>query len=361
MYATIKGSLTENDGVVSGFSQSNYLITQDVFPLQSTNFEIVTRIKNTATDSNERCFVSSRYRTAFIIGTTRVSANTFTFRLYGGNSTGTGASWNKASEQITIDETQFFDVKFTYNGTEYALYVNGTKIISYTSSTALYGNDYMYYGKWDAGSNTNIFVGSIDLNNSYIKLGSTKYNLQAVVGYTVVGSPTITDGVVSGFNSTASGGASNDYITLPSFTLNSDDDFDFVCRGNYQRVSASQYFFYSQHFGIYHSGTNTLQFVVVDSGGANKYLNGDFTPSGDFVYVRITKVGNIYTTYASDDGKIWTQLNSSTTITPATTRTSTNNRFGMSSGGYSIFNGSIDLNNTYIKINNKLWFNGQQS
>jgi len=151
------------------------------------------------------------------------------------------------------------------------------------------------------------------------------------------------------------------YITLPNFTLNADDDFEFVCRGNYERVSYSQYFFYSQHFGIYHSDTNTLQFIVVDSGGANKYLNGNFTPGGDFVYVRITKVGNRYTTFASNDGKIWTQLNTSTTITPATTRTSTNNRFGTSSGGYSLFTGEIDLNNTYIKINNKLWFNGQQA
>lgn len=43
--------------------------------------------------------------------------------------------------------------------------------------------------------------GSIDLNQSYIKINNTKYRLQAVVGYTVVGSPTIVDGVASGFSS----------------------------------------------------------------------------------------------------------------------------------------------------------------
>jgi len=351
MYATIKGSLTENDGVFSGFSQSNYLITQDVFPLQSTNFEIVTRIKNTATDSNERYFVSSRYRTAFIIGTTRVSANTFTFRLYGGNSTGTGAGWNKASEQITIDETQFFDVKFTYNGTEYALYVNGTKIISYTSSTALYGNDYMYYGKWDTGSNTNVFVGSIDLNNSYIKLGSTKYKLQAVVGYTVVGSPTITDGVVSGFSR-------GNYLSLPQ-NLESDNlemVIDFTTGNSitqYETIFLNRSIFdlevnISGRLTSYNWETSSYYIVILET---------DYLVNTNYK-VKIKRSGNTISFAYSKNGGAFIDRGSFTI-----TKTATNLPcFGNSSVNLSrYFNGSINMNNTYIKTNNKLWFNGQQA
>ena len=168
---TIVGSPTITDGVVSGFTTSNYLETQGNFPLQANNFEIFTRIKDTATNDTTRYCVAGNARTSFIIGIKRNSANTFTFILYGGNSTGTGQDWNKKSEQITIDETQFFDVKFTYNGSEYALYINGTKIISYTSTTALYGNAPVSFGRWNY-TDVGVFVGEIDINNTYFKVNN---------------------------------------------------------------------------------------------------------------------------------------------------------------------------------------------
>lgn len=359
MYAIIQGSPTQSSyGVFSGFSGTNYLAIQEPFKINAnTVAEFVFKI-NISSIASGYSFFGTLNSYGLLIS----MSNAGRLSLYIGD----GSSWNIASGILTTSvlstDTDYF-VKLIFNKQSVSLLIS-TDGIAYTGATTTItlNQEYVYDLCYGIGRITGTyFRGSIDLNNSYIKLGSTKYNLQAVVGYTVVGSPTIVDGVASGFNSTASGGASNDYITLPNFTLNADDDFEFVCRGNYERVSYSQYFFYSQHFGIYHSGTNTLQFIVVDSGGANKYLNGDFTPSGDFVYVRITKVGNRYTTFASNDGKIWTQLNTSTTITPATTRISTNNRFGTSSGGYSLFTGEIDLNNTYIKINNKLWFNGQQA
>lgn len=356
LYPVIKGSLTDTDGIISGFVDTggNYLQVNNISSLASA-------------DSWEICLYLTNSAKEYIIGTDKqriITVSRQTGKIYLSSD---GSNWDIASGvgSGSLPSTCYARIRFT--GTKYIFdystdKVNWTVCAEVSSSIKIYAPSYLRIGAWWTGSTyTTNFSGTINLDKSSIKIGSTKYKLQAVVGYTVVGSPTIVDGVVSGFNSTASGGASNDYITLPNFTLNADDDFEFVCRGNYERVSYSQYFFYSQHFGIYHSDTNTLQFIVVDSGGANKYLNGNFTPSGDFVYVRITKVGNKYTTFASNDGKIWTQLNFSTTITPATTRTSTNNRFGTSSGGYHLFTGEIDLNNTYIKINGKLWFNGQQS
>ena len=168
---TVVGSPTITDGVVSGFSTSDYIRTPN-FPLQPTNFEIATRIKNTITTTGNRYFIAGQARTSFIIGIDRRESNTFSFLLYGGSADGTSANWSKASSRITIDETKFFDVKFTYNGTEYALYVNGVKIISHTSTTALYGNAPIYYGLWNIGGSGGVFVGEIDLNNTYIKINN---------------------------------------------------------------------------------------------------------------------------------------------------------------------------------------------
>ena len=59
MYATIKGSLTENDGVFSGFAYNNYLATQEIFDY-SKDFEIVLKI-NTGTIEGQNQLIRNNY------------------------------------------------------------------------------------------------------------------------------------------------------------------------------------------------------------------------------------------------------------------------------------------------------------
>ena len=356
MYATIKGTLTENDGVFSGFSQSNYLITQSAFPLQPAKFEIFVKIKNTATDNNERYFVAGQYRTSFIIGITKVSANTFTFKLYGGNADGTGAGWNKTSEQITIDETQFFGVKFSYDGSEYALYVNGIKIISYLSTTRLYGNAPIYFGKWSSGGNTNIFVGEIDLNNSYIKLGSTKYNLQAVVGYTVVGSPTITDGVVSGFSS-----ANYLKINVPSDIYYNTFELGVKFKTTDNSISQRLFINAGNLYITIGSGILSLNYYNTSNNWSSRN-SGSLSNNNWYWYkIKFDIINKFLIAERSTDGINYTQVLNSQDIS------NINENIRIKASGIAFCDQDnnqyteLGISDTYIKVNNKLWFNGQQA
>ena len=173
---TVVGNPTIVDGVVSGFSGSNYLKTAQNFPLQPTNFEINVKIKNETSDSNIRYVVGGQSRTSFIVSMQRNAENTFTFTIYGGNADGTSADWYNQSNQITLSETNWIYLKFKFNGKEYALYVsqdniNYAKVASYTTTQLLYGNAPIFFGRWASGD-TAAFNGSIDLNSTNIKINN---------------------------------------------------------------------------------------------------------------------------------------------------------------------------------------------
>jgi hypothetical protein len=357
MYALIQGTPTVQDGRVSGFSSSNYLQSQNNFPLQSTNFELKLRIKVETVETNQKYVAGGKGRTSFIIGITRNSQNTFVFNLYGGNADGTAAGWNKASSEITIDETQFFDVKFAYNGTEYSLYVNDTKVINYLSSTTLYGNAPFGIGKWLSSGSASVFAGTIDLNRSYIKIDDTKYNLQAVVGYTIVGSPTITNGIASRFSA-------SDYLQVAQTT-------NLVSKNNYEiqveviltsNTPAGAVFSVSSAYvdGIQFNN-NKFRFQARESDGSTRfYIDSSYILQTNKTYICNVKrkENSITMTLYEDSILVETVYKDLTNIT--FNQANLNYRLGQNNFTY-LENANIILNNTYIKVNNKLWFNGLEA
>ena len=368
MYATIKGTLTENNGVFSGFSASNYLEV-NYTPQNINNYEL--GVKFTLGNS-----VSS---TQTIIG--QKSTNVHTPQLAIDSSRKLFFSFPNASHSwVSVNTTYALNIDTTY---EAKMIWTGNKVYAYLKSNSVWelvGESDLVTNGWDEpiliGLDTglNAWGGSIDLNNSYIKLGSTKYNLQAVVGYTVVGSPTITDGVVSGiyysYNS-----ADNRFVKISQqLSATSITNFEIVVRVNIPTTTfAWKNIFYSSSISAQPADTTNTMFLRVNPTNGVLQFSPNFTYDVNNIfsftnnisldtwkYVKISYSDGVYSFYYSSDGTIWT-LDSSHTLSVQIVN-SKYLFFGCSGISPNVtFDGSIDLNETYIKINNKLWFNGQQA
>ena len=362
MYATIKGTLTENDGVFSGFSTSNYLEVQGLYDF-SQPFEIKTKIHLNSNPSASS-FISIKGDVGYVvilIGSTRAIG------VYMDANDGTSLSNGNVTPNYTIPTNTDVFLKFVFTGTEYALYIstddsNYTKYLVATSSKVIGNNNTIILGANPPSQSFS--TGSIDLNQSYIKLGSTKYNLQAVVGYTVVGSPTITDGVVSGFSA-------SDYLRLQGFEINTDYEIGTKIIVNnlesaIRNIIGSQFVYSKYGFTI---STNNKPYSSI------RYeLNGTYTNITSLIdlvlqpntiyYLKAILKNNTYQAFLSTDKVNWIEGNianvpeGATIVSPNTFQ---NQAGRLTFGGgtqYTTFDGSIYLNETYIKLNNKLWFNG---
>lgn len=221
MYATIKGTLTENDGVFSGFSDTNYLFLQQVIT-EENNLEI--KIKFITGND----ITSSQYPMAWssvVNGSNRSGGFYISNGKYGivARDT-TDTNYQRTGGTINTNTSYFGKIIFNLATKNFKVGIS-TDDVNYTygidiilSGNLAPMNRYIWFGR--AIPDNYYFSGSIDLPNSYIKLGATKYNLQAVVGYTKVGSPTIVDGVVSGFSV-------DDYLKIDEAFIDTGEDLKF--------------------------------------------------------------------------------------------------------------------------------------
>lgn len=163
---------------------------------------------------------------------------------------------------------------------------------------------------------------------------------QGPVEYTVVGSPTIVDGVV-----TSAGG--NNYLTFPqNFDLDN-NEVDIVWKGNGSiiRVSSSDY---TAAIQVFLSSSNQYILYVNDVATNVKFY---YNPSFPYNRLYKNKEGTSYTFYNSADGKEWVSR-STQNFSPAISGSTTNIRFC-----FTVVSGnSIDLKETYIKVNGDAWF-----
>lgn len=345
MYATIKGTLTENDGVFSGFSVSNYLQIQDTFNLQDIK-EIVVKINLPSSALNK-----SKYEFILVKGNFRISC--YSYATYFGASGVDVAGVGNIAFGINFQPDTDYWLKYKNDGVNCscAYSTDGTTWVaggSKSASTISSSTSITYLG---LRNDTSVyFDGSIDLNNSYIKLGATKYNLQAVVGYTIVGSPTITDGVVSGFSS-------SDYLRIPRYNDIESANFEMCIK--YSNISVTGHRIFQ--FGTI--STNACQLRTLSTGAifydtsTKRYTTNKTIDDYNYVKLKTTNgLENNVEIFVSADGVFWEK----TTLTETTnTLTFSNNVIVLGRGIDN--NATIDLNKTYIKINNKLWFNGQQA
>lgn len=210
------------------------------------------------------------------------------------------------------------------------------------------------------------------------------YKARGSVFYTVVGSPTIVDGVVSGITN------ARDYVRttaiLPS-VINSFEGCFKVKRGSaggfcimYSHKSGfSQYYAFALNYAVKESTSYTAfwRYKPATSnpgeiGRVSVPLRGtNGTLAQEWYWIKITmgpgsETGKfVYSYYDSTDGENWDLLASKEDTYQMTGDdlslldfvSNPNNSAGSTSN---IVN-EIDLNHTYIKINNKLWFGRQQA
>jgi hypothetical protein len=248
-------------------------------------------------------------------------------------------------------------------------YNNGTGYVKITYAVVSTPDDYDFYEEEAKYSLINKPLGN---NPVYYGIKSLSrgevYNPISPVGYTVVGSPTIQNGIVSGFSQV-------NYIKSKSHPTEQIMSFEENIRFSIptETMTTSPYIM-SYNTNIYGGVSNLVGGFVLSSAGNqlsvflfrksdNTYttyrVNYNFlSHKGEFFTANVvTDMNNVLITLYDSEMNVAgtasaTEQNLSAVIT-------SDIYFGaMTSGAPAHFTGKIDLNNTYIKINNTIWFRG---
>lgn len=176
--------------------------------------------------------------------------------------------------------------------------------------------------------------------------------------FTKIGSPTINNGVVSGFSS-------SNYLQLNN-TVNLGNNFEIVFKINLTSYTSSgvgnnifsgknnQYiiFYINSNGKLSFDIGNGSSWIISSSIGTTTIpLNTDY-------YVKLTYNGTSYISYSSTDGNTWTQesIEASSQIIPSFT-----GLIGVTRSLSEPLLGSIDLKESYININNNTWWSCMRS
>ena len=175
--------------------------------------------------------------------------------------------------------------------------------------------------------------------------------------YTIVGSPTVntSTGVVSGFSN-------SNYLTIddnPNFQ--DANSWEFITKISVGSTSTNQklLFGYGINFGVTASGY--LHLWLYNNG--SEFVNSDVCPANLLPtnpFIKLSFNGTIYSCYISSDGETWILKYSYN----STIKLIESGPFRLGKDGYGgseYWRGSIDLSQTYIKVNNSIWWEANSS
>lgn len=400
------GTLTVNDGVVTGFNAtSNYLQCDQKIDFTQSDYEIAVRVKPTS----------------FSVTTFLFSQGGLTLAL------GSGSDAGKVELYISLETSGYAEYKQLYtttlnniwslifkrtSGTRYEVFVSTdsgerTLIKTLNTSENIRPGDESDILRWGGGNTFSQYLqGSLYLQGTYATVNGqlwagqyyqtpeplgvviddgtnqTEANYVIVndklvwankktyakgpVGYTIIGNPTITDGVVSGFST-------SEYLNLTQAFNPSNKSFE-VCIGfiTGSNIATEQYMFRSAisapsqagRFGFLIGIVNN-KIVINSSSNSSSWagqLTGQTTLSKNTSYVLRT----IYDG-SSLSAKLSTSGGAFATEIPSTSRNPLYNGLTISQLGVYSYNntyqapflGSIDLKSTYIIIDGALFFYGK--
>lgn len=192
----------------------------------------------------------------------------------------------------------------------------------------------------------NVAYTGLDQNALVALFNSLPYN----VGYSVVGNPTIQNGVASGFSS-------NDYLNIASgLSFNS---LEAVINAKEIPSSAENQGCILRLTGdinlnVFLQTDGSVRIYYKNSSGNSAYLPAFSYVSNGFFKITISASG--VNTYFSSDGASFSPVATSTDEPAGLSFT--NAIFGYLSSTLQAFPGAIDLNNSYINVNNIPWFRG---
>lgn len=341
MNLDIVGSPTISNGVVSGFSANNYLAINRTFSLDNNIIEFVFDVflpnNNTAQNA---CFLAIPTNTRMQFYRLSVDLNYFVINIAGQSSSGTHQYSLNTSHKIKVVITKTTISLYYYDNNQWILDISYNITNNINSATRI--------GCSKTGDR--YFYGSININNSYIKINNTKYNYQFTMPLTKVGSPTITDGVVSGFSS-------SDYLSL-SINPNLSAETEIVTKINRNANNNSQFIIawksdnvYS--VGLYLSAGKIITNYQRSADGSNQRLllgTKVYDTNTDY-YIKLIKTNNSLSLFYSINGNFWEQ---DAIAEFAEMPSFAVSRFRIGVGADTTpnapFDGSIDINNTYIII-----------
>lgn len=363
---TIVGTPTIVDGVAKDFSLDNYLSLNSTI----TSFKELSISFIPGTYSSGRIVLFKTGVNAYRGALNWASNSTARFGYTNTNNDGgnlTNIPYTEGKENILkIEYVSTNSVKLTLSRQGESDFI---RTITDIDIPATFGGD-IYLGRGTSGYSA--FNGSIDLNKTYFidngqpffgicPIEVKKHQLKGPVGYTVTGSPTITDGVLSG---TSSSNYCSVNVNVPSFNT-----LEVIMRAKFTgTINSSAYMPLLAFGGGVSQRRITNNFTTASDGGTRLFSsdgvivnipNTDFdlnTYAPDFYYTRLRVTKNTedytYELGVSADGTRW--------ITK-----SANYASNICSGYFYLCRNSsgsaqgdvyCDLNNTYIKVNGKLWF-----
>ena len=394
--ATVVGSPTINSGVASGFSTSNYLIFNGTGTVSANNlnsFEILFKVITPTTwTSNGRVINPTNgadSTTAPYIEFKNSRANLVWFN---------GTTYIPCDIGITLSSNTTYWLKWVYDGSIVKGYysTNGSDYIFSSTTTLPYKP---YFNSTEMGIGCRVFDkydvcvwnGSVDLKEAYIKVngsiwwqggtgaltlkaGSKVYvpnGFEDATYYkrnvTVVGSPTISNGAVSGFSSanylkidkTFSPGSSSWEISFQFATSGTFNDnkviFD-ASSGSYSVVRAiTIYITPSMKMAVGLSGTAGSSWTIKNETDVSNFT---FAPNKVYVY-KLSFNGSIYKGEVYD-GESGTWTTDFTVASSSTVYSSSSLIIGQWIGfsASTGFASLIDISRSYIKINGSVWWQG---
>lgn len=363
------GSISVVNGIASGFSTNDYLETSQTLSFSTQQkIEIATKITTGDTVSTSG-IIGPRYgNSTFGI---YLQGNKPSTMFYYNNGQAGKNSYNTSSVSLNTNTTYYLKAIYDIQNVTSTIMVS-TDGINYTSNTKTL-NDFASWYTWIdnnayriGNTQSGTFAGSIDLNNTYIKVnGITWFNgkeqasptvnevyLNRNVGYKVVGSPTIVDGVASGLSNSdylrlaSVPNLSNDFEIGITFTLNNTSNCTIIGNDN----------FYYQGIILY--STNAPSFILNGTNyNVSVSLPRNTVQLGHTYHIVVKREGNRLSISAFENNQMIAS-NQASIGDDFLYRTIYTYQIGKGPDG--VLNGSIDLNETYIKVNGVTWFSGKE-
>lgn len=174
-YYDVKGSLTDNNKVISGFTQNDYIMLFNAFN-PNGSWELTTKIQTASSNTSLQGLYHSLRDASSENGKFGVAILLTTDRHFELAASANGSSWlfDQAGTYTFNNNTDYF-LKIGWTGTEYYLKysTDGSSWvddITYASSTPIYAlNVDSFLGVFHSGTNKYPFNGKIDLTETYIE------------------------------------------------------------------------------------------------------------------------------------------------------------------------------------------------
>lgn len=353
----VMGNVKFNETEVNGFSSVNDHILIPTIPTNTTNFEILLKVKFSNVTINQHFFNTS-YNYGFLLSVLSDGK----LCLYASSN---GSSWNlfdAARGTTVLSNDIWYYIKCSFNGTEYKIQLStdcktwSDEIIRQSTTTiACLGGGRIGSG-WSDSPGTYV---TFDLNECYIKINDEYFwkslkRCKYDYNFTMVGAPRISnqEGTceVSGFSS-------SNYVKLPK-TLNVSDgsSWDIVIKFKFNSQAKNQGILGYTGTGLFRSEISDSKFKLLLSSSTENWNIGQIESqtleTNTDYWVKISYKDNLYKLEMSTNGKDYTTESSIT----STTKIIFSNELFFGNGRDGVLDGSIDLSQSYIKVNDKLWW-----